>query len=199
MSTPGKGTPIMPRTPAQKKPPASPATSPLVISDADKRARRQANITEALETVGVVLGFTASLTGSQPMQLDAMAVGLHAETVAPGLAEFAERNRFVAMLVDRADAVTGVAGLLTAALPLVYQVVVNHAPKTRRLPDGKEVPNELPPQLIEMGVFPPEMLLERYRANVALKVARAQAKILRDTQAAQEEVAHLRGNGDTPA
>lgn len=201
MTGPAKATPIISKGPVKKTPPSTPPRSTAMLSPEERREKRVQGATEALETIGAAMGFAATLTGNQSLQLDAMAVGLHAENIAPGLADFAEKNSFVAALLDRADAVTGIAGLMTAALPLVYQIMVNHAPRTKRGADGGEIPNEPPAALMQMGVYPPQMLAQNYRAQVDLKVAQAQARMLRETQDAQQEVERLlsesNGNGLT--
>lgn len=196
-----KATPAVPT--ARTQPLRAPAQKPAPPSTADERkARRAKEAIEALETVGLAAGVAATLTGNQTLQLDAMAVGIHAESTGNGLAEFAERNTFVAALLDRASVVTGAAGLLMGAMPLLYQVLANHAPKTKKDPaTGEIVANELPPQLMAMGVLPPDMLFKRYQANVALKVAKMQERMAAETRAAEDEAQRLteamNGNGST--
>lgn len=187
--TTAKATPAVPAARVQR--PVSPKPAPLQSPD-DRKARRAKEAIEALETIGLAAGVAATLTGNQTLQLDAMALGIHAESTGMGAAEFAERNTFVTMLLDRASAVTGAFGLLAGAMPLLYQVVANHAPKTKKDPaTGEIVPNELPPQLMAMGVLPPEMLFKKYQANVALKVARMQERMASEIRQAEDEVQRL--------
>jgi hypothetical protein len=117
--------------------------------------------------------------------------------VGAGIAETASKNAFVASLVDRLDVVNGVAGIAVAVMPLAMQIMVNHAPKTKKVEDKntgqvREVPNEIPPQLMQMGVLPPGMLMERAKAENDRKVAEVHAKMLRETKDAQDRVDALR-------
>jgi len=186
----GPGTPInsgakTARNPAAPKPPSP--------RPGNTQQQRAAAGTELLETVGLVFGIAGMLTNNATLQLDGMTFGLHADTVGPSLAELAEKNSIARALLDRASVLTGVAGIAAVALPLAYQIMANHAPKTKKDPaTGAEVPNEIPAQLINMGVLPPDMLLTQYRAMTEAKAARIQADVLRKTRDAQAETERLR-------
>ena len=82
------------------------------------------------------------------LQLDGAACAIHAESVGPSMAEMAESNKLVAAMVDRLALFNGVASVGIAMMPLVYQVVANHAPKETR--------DNMPPQLLSLGVLPPQ-------------------------------------------
>ena len=71
-----------------------------------------------------------------------------------------------------------------AVLPLVYQIVANHAPR--------EVKDDFPAELLTLGVLPPNLLLEKLQAQNAVKMARAQTEILAEKQAAEAELEELR-------
>ena len=118
------------------------------------------------------------------LQLDGATFAIHAEAVGPSLAQMAESNRIVAAMVDRLSLFNGVAGVGIALMPMVYQLVANHAPKETR--------DNMPPQLLSLGVLPPTLLLEKLQAQNAVKMAKAQAAILREKQAAEAELAALR-------
>ena len=120
----------------------------------------------------------------QTLQLDAAACAIHAEALGPSLAEMAEKNRLVAGLVDRLALLNGVASVGIAVMPLVYQFAANHAPPEAR--------DNLPPQLLQLGVLPPTLLMEKLEAQNAVKMARAQSAILAEKQAAEAELAALR-------
>lgn len=122
---------------------------------------------------------------AQVMQLDAAACVLHAEGVGASAAMAAASNAMAAALVDRLALFNGVASVGMAVLPLVYQVVANHAP-----PEAKE---NFPPELMALGVLPPDLLLEKLQAQNAVKMARAQSEILAEKQAAEDELEQLRG------
>ena len=122
----------------------------------------------------------------QTLQLDAAACAIHAEALGPSLAEMAEKNRLVGALVDRLALFNGVASVGIAVMPLVYQLAANHAPVEAR--------DNLPPQLLQLGVLPPTLLMEKLEAQNAVKMARAQSAILAEKQAAEAELAELRDN-----
>jgi hypothetical protein len=126
----------------------------------------------------------AAIERTAVIQLDAAACALHAETAGPAIADVAGRNAFTAALVDRLALFNGVASVGIAVLPLVYQVIANHAPR--------EVRDHLPPELLQLGVLPPALLLEKLQAQNAVKMARAQAEILAEKNAAEAELAGLR-------
>jgi hypothetical protein len=123
---------------------------------------------------------------STVLQLDAAACSLNAETVGPSLAELAERNSWAAMIVDRLALFNGAASVGMALLPLVYQITANHAPAEAR--------DNLPPELMQLGVLPPSLLMEKLAAQNAVKVARMQSAILAEKVEAEAELAALRGD-----
>jgi len=121
---------------------------------------------------------------AETMQLDAAALSIHAEGCGAGLAQVAAQNAMAAALVDRLSLINGVASVGMAVLPLVYQIVANHAPKEAR--------EAMPPQLLSLGVLPPALLLEKLQAQNAVKIARAQAEILAERNLAEAQLAELR-------
>jgi hypothetical protein len=123
---------------------------------------------------------------STVLQLDAAACSLNAEAVGPSLAEMAEKNSWTAALVDRLGLFNGVASVGMAVLPLVYQITANHAPREAR--------DNLPPELMQLGVLPPSLLMEKLAAQNAVKMARMQSAILAEKQQAESELAALRGD-----
>jgi len=118
------------------------------------------------------------------LQLDAAAAAIHAEPVGASLADLAERNSWAAIIVDRLSLVNGVASVGMAVLPLVYQVIANHAPAEAR--------DNLPPELMQLGVLPPSLLMEKLAAQNAVKMARAQTMILAERKEAEAELEQLR-------
>lgn len=184
--------PLNQGTPARSRvgSPPSPAAKSLE-KPTDRLARRASAATEALETIGAALGFGAMMTDSPKLQLDSMAFGIHAGTVGPSLAQFAEKNSFAAALIDRSNIVTGAAGIGMAIMPLIYQVMANHRAGPQTTDDGTVTTPEFPPLLLQMGILPPHMLAAQYQADLELKMAQRQAEILRKTQAAKDELARL--------
>jgi hypothetical protein len=118
------------------------------------------------------------------LQLDAAACSLNAEPVGASLADLADQNKWAAMIVDRLGLVNGVASVGMAILPLIYQITANHAPPAAR--------DNLPPELMQLGVLPPKMLMEKLQAQNAVKMARVQAAILAEKIEAEAELADLR-------
>ena len=205
----GPGKP--PRTPAGHTEPSRPQT-PAATPPADIKVRRAEDATTTFELISAGMSLLAMLGSSRAvaqytaaqakndekrmnaaasmqdrclvLQLDGAACAIHAESVGPSMAEMAESNKLVAAMVDRLALFNGVASVGIAVMPLVYQVVANHAPKETR--------DNMPPQLLSLGVLPPTLLLEKLQAQNAVKMAKAQAAILREKQAAEAELAALR-------
>ena len=123
------------------------------------------------------------LSAAKTMSLDAAALAIHADSSGAALAEMADQNSYVAALVDRLELFNGVAGVATSLLPLVYQLMANHAPEDAR--------DNMPPELMQMGVLPPKMLMEKLEAQNSAKMARVQAEILREKLSAERELADL--------
>lgn len=121
---------------------------------------------------------------AQVMQLDAAACALHSEGVGASAAAAAASNAMAAALVDRLSLFNGVASVGMAVLPLVYQIVANHAPR--------ETKEAFPPELMALGVLPPDLLLEKLNAQNAVKMARAHAEILAERVQAEQQLADLR-------
>jgi hypothetical protein len=119
------------------------------------------------------------------LQLDSAACAIHAEPVGVSLAELAEQNQWAAVIVDRLGLMNGVASVGLAMLPLAYQLMANHAPQHAR--------DNLPPELMQLGVLPPKLLMEKLAAQNAVKMARAQTAILAEKVEAEAELAALRG------
>lgn len=120
---------------------------------------------------------------AQVMQLDAAALSIHSEGTGLAVAEAAGQNQFVGALVDRLELVNGVGSVAISVLPLVYQLMANHAPAEAR--------DNMPPELMQMGVLPPKMLMEKLEAQNAAKRARLQAAILREQKTAEDELRKL--------
>jgi hypothetical protein len=196
--------------------PAAPraATAKPAAEDAESaRARRAADATTTLELIGAagtLLSMfrltsaaaankaaqakgdkaamektAASYERAQVMQLDAAACVIHADGVGASAAQAAASNAMAAALVDRLALFNGVASVGMAVLPLVYQVVANHAPA--------EAKESFPPELMALGVLPPNLLLEKLEAQNAVKMANAQSAILAEKQEAENELERLRG------
>jgi hypothetical protein len=127
---------------------------------------------------------TISYERAQVIQLDAAACAIHAEACGASAAEAATHNTMAAALVDRLSLFNGIASVGIAFLPLVYQIIANHAPA--------EAKDEFPPELLTLGVLPPKLLLEKLAADNAVKMARAQSAILADKIAAEAELERLR-------
>jgi hypothetical protein len=191
-------TPPPPRPPAPSKPSTSPAPP--------TSSTRAQEVTTTFELLGAGLTLWSMMKGSQArgayeragddkakknaaakavnsaqvMQLDAAALQIHAEGSGAAVAGIADQNEFVAALVDRLKFLNGVGGVAVSLLPLVYQVMANHAPPEAR--------DNMPPELMSLGVLPPKMLLEKLEAQNKAKMARMQAEILREQKQAEDEL-----------
>jgi hypothetical protein len=210
MVPPGSGRPAKERPHTETKPPP-PAAAP---ASGDVRARRAEDATTTFELLSAGMSLIALLGSSRAvanhqaaeikgdkakmqaavniqdrcvvLQLDAAAFAIHADAMGPSLAMMADKNRLVAAMADRLALFNGVAGVGIAIMPLIYQLTANHAPKQTR--------DNMPPQLLSLGVLPPALLLEKLEAQNAVKMARAQSAILAEKQAAEAELAALRDN-----
>ena len=200
------------KPPKDRGTPAPPAPAASAPAAGDVRVRRAEDATTTFELISAGMSLLAMLGSSRAvaqytaaqakndekrmnaaasmqdrclvLQLDGATFAIHAESVGPSMAEMAESNKLVAAMVDRLALFNGVASVGIAVMPLVYQVVANHAPKETR--------DNMPPQLLSLGVLPPTLLLEKLQAQNAVKMAKAQAAILREKQAAEAELAALR-------
>jgi hypothetical protein len=105
---------------------------------------------------------------------DAGAVAKHFPGVAHETAAIAENNEGFAKVIDYITAVGPYAGLLTATMPLVLQIMVNHD----RLPAAP---------LAQFGVVHPDALTMQVQADMM----RQQAEIMAEQKAAQEEMARM--------
>lgn len=191
------------RPPTQARP--TPTVKPKAPSAPSRVEEQAAEVTSTLEIVGAGLTVMSMMRGArarqafegaktdidrkkaaqavnscQVMQLDAAALQIHAEGTGVAIATVAQENAFVAALVDRLKLVNGVGSVAISVLPLVYQLMANHAPAQAR--------DNMPPELMQIGVLPPNMLLEKLEAQNKAKMALAQAQILRERQKAEREL-----------
>ena len=148
------------------------------------KARASYEAARLAEKPQLMKAATVSHEKATIIQLDAAAAAIHAEPVGASLAELADRNSWAAVIVDRLSLVNGVASVGMALLPLVYQLTANHAPPEAR--------DNLPPELMQLGVLPPSLLMEKLAAQNAVKMARAQSMILAERAEAEAELAQLR-------
>jgi hypothetical protein len=115
---------------------------------------------------------------------DAAAIGQHFPPVAQELANIADNNETIAKPIDFLIEVGPYGALITAAMPLVLQIMANH-----KMIDAS--------QLVSQGVVPPEVLESQMKAQVAQMQARAmreQQQALQDANKAQAEFAEMMQN-----
>jgi hypothetical protein len=118
---------------------------------------------------------------------DAATIPRHWPNVAGEIAELAETNEGVAKGIDYLMTVGPYAGILTAALPMVLQIMANH----KRVPAAG---------LAHAGVVPPEAL----EAEMLASAAKAQADAIAAQQEAEAELARVQAqmmaaqNGNRP-
>ena len=202
------------KPPKDRGTPAPPAPAASAPAAGDVRVRRAEDATTTFELISAGMSLLAMLGSGkavarytaaqakgdakamnaaaalqercQVLQLDGATFAIHADALGPSLSQMADNNRLVAGMVDRLALFNGVAGVGIAIMPVLYQITANHAPKEAR--------DNLPPQLLSLGVLPPGLLMEKLEAQNAAKLARAQSAILAEKQAAEAELAALRGD-----
>lgn len=104
---------------------------------------------------------------------DAAAIGMHGPPISAEIVNLADQNERIAKAVDYLLEAGPYAGLVTAVLPLVLQLLANH----NRIPADK-VP----------GVLPPEALAAKMQAEVSERAMRE----YREAQDAQRRLEALR-------
>lgn len=142
---------------------STPAKRAQLVSE--KTAEREQGLVGLGQLAVVPLMFTGNMA-------DCGAISKHWPGVAAETAKIAESNANVARVVDFVTAVGPFAGLLTAVLPLAFQILVNH----KRLP--------MHPALAHFGVVSPETMEMQAQADAL----RAHAEMMRKQAAAEAEI-----------
>lgn len=143
--------PVQPPPPVKRGPgrPKKPAVETPKESRVDSRAA-------ALDGLWGIVSVGLLMLGQVP---DAAAVATHSPGISLEAARLAEDNESIAKIVDFVAGVGPYAALMTATLPLLLQIGVNH---------GK-VP--MVPMLHQMGIKPPAILEAEMRAKAAQQLA----------------------------
>lgn len=157
----------MPITMAQAPPKSARAAQPATSSRQVKRDERA----EAVNGLFQLGQFGCIMTGQYA---DAAAIGLHGEKISGEIVKLANQNERIGKAVDYLNEVGPYAGLITAVMPLVLQLLANH----KRIPAGK-VP----------GVSDPEVLTAQMQASLARQAAEARREADREFQEAQRIIA----------
>jgi uncharacterized protein with beta-barrel porin domain len=150
---------------------SGPKTPPPAKRAPASTARAKVKTNEREEALNGLfqLGSAALLIAKQPA--DAGAVATHGPNIARETANIAENNDNFAKTIDYITAVGPYAGLLTAVMPLVLQIMVNH--------------NKLPAEpLSAFGVMHPDALTAQAQA----KAMHQQAEIMQAQQEAMAEI-----------
>jgi hypothetical protein len=175
-------------------PPRRPGTRVAPASNkASEKAReaRQSERQEGLEGLGQLAQIPLMVTGNLS---DMGAVTTHWPNVARETAALAETNEKIGQAVDKVIAVGPFAGVITAVIPLVLQILVNHG----RLPAG---------MFAQFGVEPPEMMQRRASIHIqrqAAEIARQEAEAHAELIAAQADLERIQqesrnaANGSKP-
>ena len=165
-----------PRRPQKQATPGKPR---LVIKGKTAEREESLNGIMQLATFGLVV---------TKQYADAGAVGKHGPALAHETAVLAESNERIAKGIDYLEQVGPYAGLITAAMPLVLQILANHSVLNAEALAGA-------------GVVHPDTLAAQVQADMARQAAQA----LREQMAAQDELATLQGemanasgNGQAP-
>lgn len=152
-----------PTPPPARGPRAAKTPAPLAQDRIERRA----------ESLGGLFGLGAAGLLMLGQGADSQALTMHGPGIALETAKLAETNEKIAKAADWLDQVGPYAGLLTAVLPLILQLAVNHD----RMPAGI------------MGTTTPDVLQAQAQANAARAAAtmlEAQNEARRD---AQEQIA----------
>lgn len=173
-------------------PPAKPAATSRASTAARKTAevaeKRIARRTEGLQSAGQLVSLPLLFTGQI---LDAGAIAQHWPGVASEGAKLAEENDQVARVADFLCKVGPLAGVFTAALPLIFQIGVNHG----------WIPMSAP--LLQFGVVDRETLIAKMQADAMRQQAdmmkAMQEERAKAAQAMAEAQAAMADLGEQPA
>lgn len=144
----------------------APATRKTSAASAKETARR-----EGLDGIVQLASAGLLIAGQLP---DAAAVQTHGPNIARETATLAENNANVAKIVDSIIAVGPWAALLTATMPLVLQILVNH----HRLPAAP---------LSQFGIQDPDAL----SAGMQAEIMRQQMEAMQQRADAEAELAEM--------
>lgn len=152
---------------------APPAREPGAIRGGRPPSKARANVRkEAVDGIFQMLGFACISTGNLA---DAGAINKYGEPVAKEVADLGEKYpESVGKYLDYLTQVGPFAGLITAALPLVAQILVNHK---RMRPEAGAM----------LGCVKPEAL----EAGVKAELARSAMLALREQQEAEAELSRM--------
>jgi hypothetical protein len=117
------------------------------------------------------LGQFAAVSTNNPA--DAAAIGMHGENISQEVANLADVDERIAKSIDWMLQAGPYAGLITACLPLVMQILANH----------KRIPVNVP------GVLPPEVLAAKYEAEMQKQALEVMAEARQSQQEYQEAMA----------
>lgn len=141
-------------------------------SDSEAQAQAQGQLAKRVEGVNGVFqlaGLACMTTGNLA---DAAAIGQHGPNVSVELAKIAETNEKVGRIIDRLTDMGPYGALVTALMPLVTQILVNH--------------KVMQPGV--MGSVPRETLEEGLKAEIALQ----HMELLRKQKQMHEEAKQMR-------
>lgn len=177
-------------------PPRKPGTRATPTSSRAVEKAREARLSEREDGLNGIVSLASIPLVATGQLADLGAVTAHGPGICHEAAALAETNDKIGKAIDRVIAVGPFAGLISATIPLVLQILVNHG----RLPAS---------MFGQFGVVPPEMM--QHRASIELQkqaaeLARMEAEAQRDLLAAQAELervqqeaaATVRANGSRP-
>lgn len=162
-----------------RKSDGTPTRKPRLSAPTKKSARE-----EAVTGVFQLVQF-ACVTGGN--YADAAAIGAHAENISHEIVELADVNESVAKAIDFLLTAGPYAGLVTACLPLVLQIMANH----NRIPEN--TPGVTPPSLMKMQF---EVQLKQQKLAMQQQASELAEMARRLEEADQAQTASQ--NGQTP-
>jgi hypothetical protein len=136
--------------------------------------RQSMKTAEREEAVNGLFQLGAAITMFAGTPTDAATVIHHGPAISRETARIAETNESFARVLDYLTNAGPYAALLTAAMPMALQILVNH----------KKIPAE---PFANFGVVPSETLEARMRAEAA----KQQLEMIREAQAAEAEAAEM--------
>lgn len=174
---------------AVKAPPRKNAPRKAATPAASAPAVQTKSVTELREEGLNGLGQIVQLVCIGTKQhADAAAIGMHFPPLARETAKLAETNERVGGAIDYLVKIGPYTALITAAMPLVLQLLANH-----KIVDAGS--------LMGQGVVPPEILESQMRAQVAamqMQAQRQNAEALREARELEAEYANYMAT-ETPS
>lgn len=143
----------------------------MVVKRTTAAEDRQEKRAEDIEGLFGIAQYGLLMTGNFA---DSGAISKHGSSISSEIAKLAARDTRIAKVVDKAGLIGPYSALLTATIPFVVQILVNH----------NVIPVEQVVLLKNTGVVPPAVL----EADMKREIAKITAQAIQDQQRAEEEL-----------